>query len=296
LAVAPSISPEVNLKYPDGKRYRISAGAAIDQQIAHDLFTNTIEAAELLKKDHKLVQRLRNALAHLSPPVKVRKNGLIREWIEDWSADRPHHRHTSHLFALYPGRMINPTTTPDWAAAASKTVTKRSHEKTEWVIAWQMSLRARLQEADKAHDELAYLLIPRSDTGCHYPNQSGVYNNMLTACPPFQIDANLGITAGMAEMLLQSHVGNWKKGHEVHLLPALPSAWPTGSIKGLRARGGFLVDIAWADGELTNVKIRSTCGGRLHLRYKDIHKSIKTKAGKSYQWGANLRLPDPDGK
>jgi alpha-L-fucosidase 2 len=288
LAIAPSISPEVNIKYTDGKRYRISAGAAMDQQIAHDLFSNTIEAAELLKIDQKLVQRLRNALDHLSPPVRVRKNGLIQEWIEDWPADNPRHRHTAHLYALYPGRMINPSTTPDWAVAAAKTIVQRSHEKTEWVTAWQMALWARLQEGDKAHNELAYILVHRSETRERYPNQSGVYNNLLTTCSPFQIDGNLGVTAGMAEMLLQSHVGNWRQGHEVHLLPALPSSWPTGSVKGLRARGGFLVDIAWVDGKLDKVNVRSTRGGTLRLRYKDIRRSIKTKAGKSYQWGSTL--------
>jgi len=213
---------------------------------------------------------------------------VFQEWIEDWPADNPRHRHTAHLYALYPGRMINPSTTPDWAVAAAKTIVQRSHEKTEWVTAWQMALWARLQQGEKAHNELAYILVHRSETRERYPNQSGVYNNLLTTCSPFQIDGNLGVTAGMAEMLLQSHVGNWRQGHEVHLLPALPSSWPTGSIKGLRARGGFLVDIAWVDGKLDNVNVRSTRGGPLRLRYKDIRRSIETEAGKSYRWGATL--------
>lgn len=259
LVIAPMLSPENFIK-KDGIRYRGSAGTAVDQQIVHDLFTNTIEAAELLEVDKALVKTLKDRLARLSPPVKIRKNGLIQEWIEDWPSSMPHHRHVSHLYALYPGRMFKQNEHPDWKAAAAKSLEIRSKEKTEWTTAWAMNLWARLGKAKEAQEQLSHILVRRRTTGTKYPNHSGVYDNLLTTHCPLVIDGNLGTTAGMAEMLLQSHEGNWQKGHQIHLLPALPGAWPDGAVKGLRARGGFIIDMQWKDDKLISGRIHSLNG------------------------------------
>ncbi|MCP5537866.1 MAG: glycoside hydrolase family 95 protein [Akkermansiaceae bacterium] len=288
LAVAPSLSPEINFRYTDGKSYRHCAGAAIDQQCAHDVFTNTIEAATLLGRDPELVRELKGKLARLAPPVTVGSNGLIREWPQDWPAVDPHHRHVSHLVALHPGRMIDPESTPEWAAAAAKSLRARGTNNTGWGAAWRASLWARLHNGEEAHARLREILRPCKTTGIVYRGGGGLYANLLATHSPFQIDANFGLTAAVAEMLLQSDQGNWRDGFSTELLPALPKAWPEGSVKGLRARGGFTIDIEWKNHKLTAVRIHSSQGRSIKLRYGAVKRSITMQPGQVLKLNSEL--------
>ncbi|MCK4998299.1 MAG: glycoside hydrolase family 95 protein [Anaerohalosphaera sp.] len=272
LAVAPSLSPEINFRYTDGKFYRHCAGSAIDQQIVYGLFEDTIEAAGIMEVDAELVDKLKVHLKHLSQPVKIRSNGEIQEWIEDWPPQDPQHRHLSHLYALYPGRMIHPDTTAAWVEAAEKTLDTRGKKgSTGWGAAWQIACWARLHKPEIAHDAFTQLIKRCRDSNISYSGGGGTYDNLLTCHSPFQIDSNFGFTAAVSEMLLQSHMGNWKNGYEIHLLPALPKAWLDGKVTGLRARGGFIIDLEWQDGKLTKAKVCSQLGRPCRIRY---HKNI----------------------
>ena len=267
LAVVPGVSPEVNFMYDNENSYRNSAGATIDQQIVYDLFTNTIEAAQILNKDDELVILLSNKLKQLSSPIKIGENGAIQEWIEDWPAQDVEHRHISHLYALCPGRMINSKLTPKWAEAASKSLNLRGENHTEWGSVWRIASWARLGQGDRAHSFFRSILRHTTDTNMVYRNGGGVYENLFTCHSPFQIDGNLGFSSVVTEMLLQSHVGNWKNAYQIELLPALPKVWAKGMIKGVVARGGFEVDIDWNNGKLTKVRIHSKRGNHTKIVY-----------------------------
>jgi alpha-L-fucosidase 2 len=279
LAVVPGVSPEINFRYDNENSYRHSAGATIDQQIVHDLFTNTIEAAQTLNKDDELMLLLSNKLKQLSSPIKVGENGAIQEWIEDWNAEDVGHRHLSHLYALYPGRMINPALTPKWGEAASKSLNLRGGNHTSWGSVWRIASWARLGQGDKAHSFFKSVLRHTTDTTMVYHNGGGAYENLFTCHSPFQIDGNLGFSSVVTEMLLQSHVGNLKNGYQIELLPALPKAWPKGMIKGVVARGGFEVDIEWNNGKLTKVIIYSKQGNHTKIGYDG--KIIKLQLSKN---------------
>ncbi len=244
------------------------AGVTYDQEIIWDLFTNYIEAATLLNLDPEYraqVDRLREKL--LKP--KIGKWGQLMEWQVDRDDSTDTHRHISHLFALHPGRQISVVTTPKLAEAAKKTLISRGDLSTGWAMAWRINFWARLLEGDHAYQLLRNLIHIVGDTGTNYDKGGGVYSNLFDAHPPFQIDGNFGATAGIAEMLIQSHA------QEIDLLPALPKAWNNGHVKGLCARGGYVVDITWLNGKVTNYRIASKDGGVTKVRINGELKDVK---------------------
>ena len=253
LVTSPSHSPENAFVMANGQKQLFTYGATMDLMIIHDLLQSCIEASRILNTDPEFRAECENALARLAPVRISPKTGRIQEWIEDYQETDPQHRHTSHLYGLHPGNMITPDTT-ELFAAARKTLEGRGDGGTGWSLAWKINFWARLRDGDRALVLLTNLL------------RNNTLPNLFDSCPPFQIDGNFGATAGVTEMLLQSHVRQGE-GFCLDLLPALPKAWATGSITGLRARGGLTVDLAWKNGVLMKVTLRAARPITVPVRY-----------------------------
>ncbi len=269
LVTCPSISPEN--KHPAD--VAICAGPTMDTQIIRDLFDQCVRTTEILNVDKEFAASLTAAREHLAP-MQIGKAGQLQEWLDDWDLEAPErqHRHVSHLYGLFPSNQITQAT-PDLFAAARKTLDLRGDVGTGWSLAWKINFWARLRDGDRA-----YVLLEKALTPVYtkeFGGGGGVYRNLFDAHPPFQIDGNFGATSGIVEMLMQSHT------REIEILPALPKAWPNGAVTGLRARGGFEVDIVWKDNVLDHATIRSITGTECHIRYREKTKRLRFKRGSS---------------
>ena len=281
LTTTPSHSPENAFLLPDGRRSSFTYGATMDIMIIREVLNNCIAASKILGVDADFRAECEATLAKLQPIVISPATGRIQEWVEDYRETDPRHRHVSHLFGLFPGTLISPAT-PDLLAAARKVLETRGDGGTGWSLAWKVSFWARLRDGDRAQTLLQNLLAPVDPANVGYKGSGGSYPNLFGACPPFQIDSNFGATAGIAEMLIQSHERTTEGTTVIDLLPALPKAWPSGLVKGLRARDGFTVDIEWKDAKLTQATINSQYGRTLRLRSGDVTRDLKIPGGDRY--------------
>ena len=272
LVTAPTSSPENSFYLPDGRIASVCMGPTMDIQIITELYQNVIDASEILNIDKEFAETLKNDLKRF-PPMQISENGYLQEWLKDYGEPEIHHRHVSHLFGLHPGRLITKSKTPDLYDACKMSLERRGDEGTGWSRAWKINFWARLHDGDRAYKLIKNLLQPAM-VGDRVG--AGTYPNLFCAHPPFQIDGNFGGTAGIAEMLLQSHDGF------IEVLPALPSAWKDGHFKGLCAENGAVVDCYWENGIVKKIKIKSKTGGTYNILMPDNSiKEIKLKKNKS---------------
>jgi alpha-L-fucosidase 2 len=269
LVTAPSTTPENKFKDSTGRQQGVSVATTMDMSIIYDLFTNLVEASQVLGNDLDFRKELIRKREQLYP-MQIGSKGQLQEWYKDFAETDPQHRHASHLFGLHPGRQISLKETPTFFNAAKKTLEIRGDGGTGWSRGWKINWWARLLDGDHAYHLIRQLLQYTDNTGGNVSG-GGTYPNFFDAHPPFQIDGNFAGTAGMAEMLLQSHL------KEIHLLPALPAAWPAGKITGLKARGAFGVNMEWKDSRLLQAQVTSFSGGKCTIRTK-YPVSIKNKS------------------
>lgn len=280
LVTAPSTSPENFYITDKGYQGAVSVASTMDMSLIWDLFTNVIQAADHLNVDADFKNLLIEKRGKLYP-LQIGKKGNLQEWYKDWEDAEPEHRHISHLYGLFPGRQISPLTSPQYANAAKRSLELRGDGGTGWAKGWKINTWARLHDGNHAHKLVREQLTLTGMEGTNYTNAGGTYPNMLDAHPPFQIDGNFGGASGITEMLLQSHDG------VIHILPALPDEWHSGEVTGLRARGGFTVDISWNEGKITNLVIHSSLGGNCRVM---THQPLRTRAGMKVARGVN---PNP---
>ncbi len=272
LVSGPSVSPENNFYTVDGKMATINMGPTMDREIIFELFSNCIKSANILEIDKDFVGTLQTKMNQM-PPLKIGSDGRLMEWVDEFEEPMPGHRHISHLYALHPSNQISKVKTPELFNAARKTIDYRLANgggHTGWSRAWIINFFARLQDGEKAHENIIAL------------QQKSTLPNLLDLHPPFQIDGNFGVVSGITEMLMQS------QDNEILILPALPKAWPSGKINGIVARGGFEVDIEWAERKLTQLTVKSLLGNDAKLRYGSIYKQYQMEKGGTLKFNSEM--------
>jgi alpha-L-fucosidase 2 len=292
LVTAPSNSPENAFIDENGNTVHVCMGPTADQQLLRYLFQACIDASTILETDEAFREELATKRARLAP-TRIGSDGRMMEWLKERKEADPHHRHVAHLWGLYPGDEITPQQTPELAEAARKSLDARGDGGTGWSLAMKLAMWARLGDGDRAAKILQQHLKPADQQTSGQRWSGGTFPNLFDSHPPFQIDGNFGGTAAIAEMLVQSHLTEGRSQKEevriIELLPALPEGWREGSVRGLRARDGFEVDVEWAEGRLTKAVIWSDLGRPCRVLYGDQSVDLETEPGGEYVLDGELK-------